>query len=75
MAAPTVSRVVQQLKGYITKRIGYSIWQKLFFDHIIRNRQDYEEHVRYIYENPMKQKYKIGGYTDEQQILSKNDIQ
>ena len=54
MVAPTISRVVQQLKGYITKHIGSSIWQKLFVDHVIRNRQDYEEHVKYIYENPMK---------------------
>ena len=54
MVAPTMSRVVQQLKGYITKRIGCSIWQKLFFDHVIRDRQDYEEHVKYICENPAK---------------------
>ena len=54
MVAPTISRVVQQLKGYITKRIGHSIWQKLFFDHVIRNRQDYEEHVKYICDNPVK---------------------
>ena len=54
MVAPTISRVVQQLKGYITKRIGSSIWQKLFVDHVVRNRQDYEEHVKYIYENSMK---------------------
>lgn len=50
----TMSRVVQQLKGCITKRIGNSIWQKLFFDRVIRNCQDYEEHVKCIYENPMK---------------------
>ena len=54
MVAPAVSQVVQQLKGYITKRIGQSIWQKLFFDHVIRNRQDYEEHVKYIFDNPEK---------------------
>ncbi|MBO5938200.1 MAG: transposase, partial [Clostridia bacterium] len=53
MVAPTMSRLVQQMKGYATKRIGVSIWQKLFFDHIIRNREDYEEHLRYIYENPI----------------------
>ena len=52
MVAPTMSRVVQQFKGYITKRIGHSIWQKLFVDHVIRNREDYEEHVKYIYDNP-----------------------
>ena len=54
MVAPTVSRVVQQLKGYITKRIGHSIWQKLFVDHIIRNREDYEKHLKYIHENPIR---------------------
>ena len=54
MVAPTMSRVVQQLKGYVTKRIGVSIWQKLFFDHIIRNKEDYLEHAKYIYDNPKK---------------------
>ena len=57
MVAPTMSRVVQQLKGYITKRIGNSIWQKLFIDHIIRNHEDYEEHVKYSYENPTRRYY------------------
>ena len=57
MVAPTMSRVVQQLKGHITKQIGCSIWQKLFIDHVIRNREDYEKHVKYIYENPMRWYY------------------
>lgn len=58
MLAPTVGKIVQQLKGYVTKQIGFSIWQKSFFDHIIRNSQDYDEHVKYIYENPMRWNYK-----------------
>ena len=53
MVAPTISRVVQQMKGHVTKRIGHPVWQKLFFDHVIRNRQDYEEHAKYIAENPL----------------------
>ena len=65
MVAPTMSRVVQQLKGYITKRIGAPIWQKLFFDHIIRNRQDYNEHMLYIYENPTKWRYEHMRKTEE----------
>ena len=52
-----VERTIQQMKGYVTKRIGYSIWQKLFADHIIRNQQDYDEHVKYIYENPIRWYY------------------
>ena len=31
VVAPTMSRVVQQLKGYVTKRVGHSIWQKTIF--------------------------------------------
>ena len=53
MVAPTMSRVIQQMKGIVTKEIGCSIWQKLFYDHVIRNTQDYEEHVKYIQENPI----------------------
>ena len=58
MHAPTVMRVIQQMKGYITKQIGLPIWQKSFFDHIIRNREDYEKHIKYIYENPLRFLYK-----------------
>ena len=54
LVAPTMSRVVKQLKGIVSKQIGKSIWQKSFHDHIIRNREDYEEHLRYIYENPIR---------------------
>jgi REP element-mobilizing transposase RayT len=45
------------MKSYVSKQIGVSIWQKSFHDHVIRNREDYEEHVKYIYENPMRWYY------------------
>lgn len=54
MVAPTISRVVGQLKGYVTKQIKEAVWQKSFHDHVIRNRDDYQEISRYIYENPSK---------------------
>ncbi|MBE5756393.1 MAG: transposase [Clostridiales bacterium] len=57
MVAPTISRVINQLKGTISKQIGVSIWQKSFYDHVIRNNQDYEKHLQYIYENPMRWQY------------------
>ena len=57
MVAPTVSRVVQQFKGFVTKRMGEPVWQKLFFDHVIRNRLDLEEHIKYIEENPLRWQY------------------
>ena len=62
MVAPTVSRIVKQFKGSVTKQIGKSIWQKSFFDHVIRNKEDYEKHVKYIYENPLALYYDRGGH-------------
>ena len=52
--APTISRIVKQFKGAITKQIGRSIWQKSFYEHGIRNQQDYDEIWRYIENNPLK---------------------
>jgi len=54
MLAPTISKVVQQMKGYVTKRIGESIWQKSFHDHIIRGEQDYLKIWNYIEGNPSR---------------------
>ena len=54
MLAPTISTVIAQLKGTISKKIGHSIWQKLFHDHVIRNQKDYEKIWNYIEGNPMK---------------------
>ena len=56
MSAPTISRVIQQMKGAVTKRIGTSIWQKLFHDHVIRNERDYLKIWEYIEGNPSRRK-------------------
>ena len=54
MVVPTISVVINQLKGYISKQIGHSIWQSRFIDHVIRNEQDYLEHWEYIENTPFK---------------------
>ncbi len=54
MRAPTISGIINQMKGYVTKQIGFSIWQKLFHDHIIRDEQEYLKIWNYIDTNPMK---------------------
>lgn len=54
MTAPTISWIINQFKGYCTKQIGFPIWQKSFYDHIIRNQADYDRIWRYIDENPIK---------------------
>ncbi len=52
--APTVSRVVKQFKGSVTKQIGFSPWQRSYHDHVIRNVRDYGEIWQYIDENPFR---------------------
>lgn len=52
--APTISHVVQQMKGFVTKQLGVSIWQKSFHDHVIRGEPDYQEIWEYIENNPLK---------------------
>ena len=49
-----VSRFVSTFKRFCNKEYGANVWQRHFNDHIIRNRTDYEEHLRYIAENPMR---------------------
>lgn len=51
----------QMLNEYIrgvkeNKYLPYNkkFWQRSYFDHIIRNKQDMQETRRYIYENPLK---------------------
>ena len=54
MVAPTISTVVQQMKGYVTKILGRNIWQKSFHDHIIRSQSDYDKIWQYIDTNPLR---------------------
>ena len=51
------SRFVSTFKRFCNKEYETNIWQYRSNDHIIRNRQDYEEHLRYIHENPTRWLY------------------
>jgi REP element-mobilizing transposase RayT len=51
--APTISRVIKQFKGFITKQIGFSLWHTSFHDRIIRDKEEYEQKWRYIDNNPV----------------------
>ena len=46
--------VVAGMKRYVSKQLGKSIWQKGFYDHIIRDEYDYQIKYQYIDENPEK---------------------
>lgn len=54
MVAPTVATVIKQFKGAASKEAGTSIWQKGYYDHIIRNENDFNETMKYITFNAQK---------------------
>lgn len=54
MTAPTISTVVRMMKGAVTKKAGFSVWQKGFYDHVVRGDKDYQEIWNYIEGNPGK---------------------
>ena len=45
---------MRSIKTLTTKEIGESIFQRSYYDHVIRNQQDYNEIWEYIEHNPMK---------------------
>ena len=54
MIAPTISTVVRLFKSTVSKHLGRSIWQKGFYDHVVRSETDYIEIWNYIEGNPGK---------------------
>ena len=55
-SSPTkkVENIIRSLKILTTKEIGKPIFQRSYYDHIIRNQADYNETWEYIENNPVK---------------------
>ena len=49
-----ISTKIRSWKTLITKAIGEAIWQREFYDHIIRDERDYRIRWNYIDSNPSK---------------------
>ena len=62
----SIVTAIGQMKRYVSKKVGFPIWQKSFHDHIIRSREDYEQIAKYIYENPIRWQYDCFYVSDEQ---------
>lgn len=54
ISAPTIPTIIGSMKRWVSKQIGRSIWQKSFYEHGLRHRQDYDETWQYIENNPLK---------------------
>ena len=52
-ANAAVPHFVSTLKRYTNKNVGYSMWQRSYHDHIIRNEEEYQKIWDYIDTNPL----------------------
>ena len=48
-----LSNVVGLFKSGVSKNIGYSIWQRNYYEHIIRDEKEYNKICEYIEYNPL----------------------
>ncbi|MDP3024035.1 MAG: transposase [candidate division Zixibacteria bacterium] len=57
-------RTYKQLSGYGYKKVtGKALWQKSFYDHILRREENVTQAIRYILENPVR-KGIVESFTD-----------
>ncbi len=50
----TLGAIVRGFKSTVSKKIGFSVWQRNYHEHIIRNSDDYATISNYIRENPAR---------------------
>ena len=54
-SAPTsVSHRIRSFNTLVTKELGRKIWQRSYYDHVVRDESDYLRIASYIMENPAK---------------------
>ena len=47
----TVSKIIKHYKANTSREITYQIWQKSFYEHIVRNEKEYLKIKEYIRNN------------------------
>lgn len=50
----SVPQILASYKSGVSRKCGRPVWQKSYYDHVIRGRKDFEEICRYIDNNPQK---------------------
>ena len=59
-ANSVIASFVGTFKRFCNKEYGENIWQSRYYDHVIRNEQDYRDTWEYIENNPLSWKIKKG---------------
>ena len=50
----TISQIIKGIKSLTTREIGYSIWQRNYYEHVIKNEIEYQKTCEYIKQNPQR---------------------
>ena len=50
----TIGNIIRGIKSTISAQIGCSIWQRNYYEHIIRNEKEYYQIIEYMKYNPNK---------------------
>ena len=58
---PSLYTVIGAWKAGISRRLGRPVWQRSYYDHVIRNEQDYNDICKYIETNPLRWAMKRNG--------------
>lgn len=71
-----IARFIGTFKRFCNREYGENIWQARYYDHIIRNQQDYNEITEYIETNPLRCILNKYGYEYKQahRFLIGNDV-
>ena len=48
-----IPSLISVLKRFVNKKTGFNIWQRSYYDHIIRNKKEFLEIWEYIENNPL----------------------
>lgn len=58
---PALPKIINAFKSLTTRKAGCSLWQRGYYEHILRNQQDFDEAAGYITENPVR-RLERGGF-------------
>ena len=51
---PALPKIINAFKSLTTRKAGISLWQRGYYEHILRNQQDFDEAAGYIAGNPVR---------------------
>ena len=58
---PALPKIINAFKSLTTRKAGCSLWQRGYYEHILRNQQDFDEAAGYIAGNPVR-RLERGGF-------------